>query len=109
MLGTTRPFSIIMHFKDIFLIIEILTVDASSQVILPFTIAAYFIASYQYKIDPVMAFLGYSEYTFMNWAAVREPYVRRLLVKRAVATLLIALFVAAALSVLFILVPGTMF
>lgn len=77
-------------------------------VILPFAIAAYFIASYQYKIDPLMAFLGYSEYTFMNWSPIREPYVRRLLVQRAIATLLIAIFSAAGLSVLFIFVPGTM-
>ncbi|KAL4787276.1 RGS domain-containing protein [Aspergillus varians] len=77
-------------------------------VILPFVVASYFIVSYQYKIDPVMAFAGYSEYTFMNWSPVREPYVRKLLVKRAVATVLIAALVAAALSILFILVPGTM-
>ncbi|KAH2897158.1 hypothetical protein KXW52_007596 [Aspergillus fumigatus] len=77
-------------------------------VILPFIVAAYFIASYQYKIDPVMAYLGYSEYTFMNWAPIREPYVRKLLNKRATATLFIALLVAAALSILFIFVPGTM-
>ncbi|OJJ49333.1 hypothetical protein ASPZODRAFT_60768 [Penicilliopsis zonata CBS 506.65] len=77
-------------------------------VILPFVIASYFLTSYQYKIDPVMAFLGYSEYTFMNWAPIREPYVRKLLNKRATATALTAFFVAAALSILFILVPGTM-
>ncbi|KAL1969571.1 hypothetical protein VTN77DRAFT_9009 [Rasamsonia byssochlamydoides] len=77
-------------------------------VILPFAIASYFIASYQYKIDPIMALLGFSEYTFMNWASIREPYVRTLLNKRATATLLLAIFLAVALSVLFIFVPGTM-
>ncbi|KAL4865682.1 hypothetical protein BDV12DRAFT_146114 [Aspergillus spectabilis] len=77
-------------------------------IILPFVIAAYFIVSYQYKIDPVMAFLGYSEYTFMNWSPIREPYVRKLLVKRSVATVLISALVTAALSIIFILVPGTM-
>lgn len=80
----------------------------SDQLILPFAIASYFIVSYQYKIDPVMAFLGYSEYTFMNWSPIREPYVRKLLNKRATATAMIAFFVAAALSILFIFVPGTM-
>lgn len=55
-----------------------------------------------------MALLGFSEYTFMNWAQIQEPYVRRLLNKRAVVTLLITAFVAAALSVLYIFVPGTM-
>ncbi|KAF9883157.1 Bud site selection protein, Revert to axial protein 1 [Aspergillus nanangensis] len=77
-------------------------------VILPFIVAAYFLVSYQYKIDPAMAYLGYSEYTFMNWSPIREPYVRKLLNKRATATIAIAAFVAAALSVLFIFVPGTM-
>lgn len=78
------------------------------QIILPFAVAAYFIISYQYKIDPVMAFLGYSEYTFMNWAPIREPYVRKLLNKRALVTALIAFLTAAALSILFIFVPGVM-
>ncbi|KAI9376012.1 RGS domain-containing protein [Aspergillus egyptiacus] len=82
--------------------------DTRCWVILPFVIASYFIMSYQYKIDPAMAFLGYSEYTFMNWSPIREPYVRKLLTKRAIATLLITTVVAAALSVLFIFVPGTM-
>jgi hypothetical protein len=77
-------------------------------VILPFAVAAYFIVSYQYKIDPVMAFIGYSEYTFMNWAPIREPYVRKLLNKRALVTAAIAFLTAAALSILFIFVPGTM-
>lgn len=77
-------------------------------VILPFAVAAYFIISYQYKIDPVMAFIGYSEYTFMNWAPIREPYVRKLLNKRALVTAAIAFLTVAALSILFIFVPGTM-
>ncbi|KGO64540.1 Regulator of G protein signaling superfamily [Penicillium italicum] len=77
-------------------------------IILPFAVASYFIISYHYKIDPIMAFLGYSEYTFMSWAPIREPYVRKLLNKRAVVTALIAFLTAAALSILFIFVPGTM-
>jgi hypothetical protein len=80
----------------------------ASQLILPFAVASYFIVTYQYRIDPVMAFLGYSEYTFMNWAPIREPYVRKLLNKRSTATTSIGFFVAAALSILFIFVPGTM-
>ncbi|KAF7715418.1 Regulator of G protein signaling (RGS) domain-containing protein [Penicillium ucsense] len=77
-------------------------------VILPFAIASYFIVSYRYKIDPAMAFLGYSEYTFMNWGVIREPYVRKLLNKRALVTALMSFLTAAALSILFIFVPGTM-
>jgi hypothetical protein len=75
-------------------------------VILPFSLAAYFIASYQYKLDPLMALFGFSEYTFMNWSRIQEPYVRGLLNKRALVTLFFAIVIAAALSLLFIFVPG---
>ncbi|RMZ80986.1 hypothetical protein DV738_g2501, partial [Chaetothyriales sp. CBS 135597] len=76
-------------------------------VILPFTIGTYFVVSYQYKLDIVAAYLGLSEYTFLNWSRIREPYVRKLLVTRAsMATVLFAI-VAVGLSLLFILVPGT--
>ncbi|KAL1995843.1 hypothetical protein VTN49DRAFT_709 [Thermomyces lanuginosus] len=81
--------------------------DIRCWVILPFAVAGYFIATYQYKIDPVMAYLGFSEYTFNNWIRIREPYVRALLNKRATATLGLAVLIAAGFSVLFIFVPGT--
>jgi hypothetical protein len=55
----------------------------------------------------ILAFAGFSEYTFMNWARIREPYVRNLIRKRALMATLIALLIAVALSVIFILVPGT--
>jgi hypothetical protein len=54
-----------------------------------------------------MALLGYSEYTFMNWQNIQEPYVGSLLNQRALVTLAYAFIIAAALSILFILVPGT--
>ncbi|OAX83936.1 hypothetical protein ACJ72_01702 [Emergomyces africanus] len=76
-------------------------------VILPFAFAAYFLSSYQYKIDPIFALAGFSEYTFFTWARIREPYVRSLLIKRATVSLLLAVFVTLALCVLFIFVPGT--
>jgi len=78
-------------------------------VILPFTLGSYFLMTYQYKLDPIMAFLGYSEYTFMNWSRIREPYVGSLLKKRATMTLIVAIVIAVALSILFIFVPGTHF
>lgn len=79
------------------------------QLILPFTIGAYFLISYQYKLDIAAAYLGFSEYTWMNWSRVREPFVRRLLLTRATIALLVFAAVAVALSVLFIFVPGTNF
>ncbi|KAI4597149.1 Bud site selection protein, Revert to axial protein 1 [Pestalotiopsis sp. 9143b] len=75
-------------------------------VILPFTIGVYFLASYQYSLDPLMAIVGYSEYTTFNFTRIREPYVRKLLIKRSLMVLAVTALVDAALCVLFILVPG---
>lgn len=79
------------------------------QVILPFTIGTYFTVSYQYKLDIITAYLGLSEYTWMNWSRVSEPYVKKLLMMRANIALLFFLIGAIGLSVLFIFVPGAMF
>jgi hypothetical protein len=47
-----------------------------------------------------------SEYTPFNFSRVREPYVRKLLMHRALMVLAVTLVVDVALCVLFILVPG---
>ena len=69
----------------------------------------YSTTSYQYRLDIVTAYVGFSEYTWMNWSRVREPYVKRLLMKRANMAMLMFLGVAVGLSVLFIFVPGVRF
>ncbi|KAI0099203.1 putative RGS domain protein [Nemania sp. FL0031] len=74
--------------------------------ILPFTIGVYCLASYQYSLDPVMALLGLTEYTPFAFVRIREPYVRKLLVKRSITVLAVTILIDAAISVLFILVPG---
>jgi hypothetical protein len=74
--------------------------------ILPFTIGVYALASYQYSLDPVLALIGLSEYTPFNFSRVREQYVRKLLIHRALMVLAVTVIVDAALCVLFILVPG---
>ncbi|KAK4463146.1 RGS domain-containing protein [Cladorrhinum samala] len=74
--------------------------------VLPFTIGVYCLASYQYSLDPILALIGFSEYTPFNFSRVREPYVRKLLARRAVMVLAVTLLIDAALCVLFILVPG---
>ena len=76
------------------------------QLILPFTIGVYSLASQQYALDPILALLGFSEYTFMNWARIRDPYVRSLLNRRALMNLAITVLIGAAVIVLFIFVPG---
>jgi hypothetical protein len=53
-----------------------------------------------------LALAGFSEYTFFHFSRIREPYIRRLLNKRAIMVLVVAFLLDAALSVLFIFVPG---
>jgi len=77
-----------------------------SQLILPFTVGVYNLASYQYSLDPVLGLIGMSEYTPFNFSRVREPYVRKLLAKRSIMVLAVTLLIDAALLVLFIFVPG---
>jgi hypothetical protein len=67
------------------------------------------VVSYQYKVDIVAAYLGFSEYTWMSWSRIREPFVRKLLLTRASMALFMFVVAAVALSVLFIFVPGTNF
>lgn len=74
--------------------------------ILPFTIGVYSLASYQYSLDPILALIGLSEYTFFNFSRVREPYIRKLLAKRALMVLAVTILIDAGLCVLFVLVPG---
>lgn len=81
-------------------------VRSRAQLILPFTLGVYFLASYQYSLDPLLALIGLSEYTPFNFSRVREPYVRKLLAKRALMVLAVTAFIDAAILVLFILVPG---
>jgi hypothetical protein len=78
----------------------------NTQLILPFTVGVYFLASYQYSLDPVVALVGYSEYTPFNFSRIREPYIRKLLAKRALMVLAITLLIDAGLCLLFVLVPG---
>ena len=53
-----------------------------------------------------MALVGYSEYTPFNFSRIREPYVRKLLARRAIMVLTVTVLIDAALCVLFVLVPG---
>jgi Na+-transporting methylmalonyl-CoA/oxaloacetate decarboxylase beta subunit len=76
------------------------------KLFLPFTFALLFIISHQYELDPILVFLGQSETTPFRTLRIREPYVRKLLLGRAVwVSILVALGVAA-LTLLFWAVPG---
>jgi len=76
------------------------------QLILPFTVGTYSLNSYEWMLDPILTTIGFSEYTFMSFSRIHEPYVRKLLLKRGLAAFVTFLIVDAALCLLFILVPG---
>ncbi|KAL5117271.1 Bud site selection protein, Revert to axial protein 1 [Pleosporales sp. CAS-2024a] len=74
--------------------------------ILPFTIAIYLIFTHQYMLDPMIALLGYSEYTFFDFNRIREPFVRKTLNRRSLTVLVMFLMLTTAICCLFIFVPG---
>ncbi|KAF1851557.1 regulator of G protein signaling superfamily [Cucurbitaria berberidis CBS 394.84] len=75
-------------------------------VILPFTLAIYLIFTHQYMLDPIIALLGYSEYTSFDFNKIREPFVRKTLNRRSITVLVMFLVLTTAVCCLFILVPG---
>ncbi|KAF3932798.1 hypothetical protein ABW19_dt0207817 [Dactylella cylindrospora] len=74
--------------------------------ILPFTVGVYCLAAHQYNLDPILAFAGYSEYTFMTFMKVQEPYVKRITMQRALWVILVIIAFDAALVLLYTFVPG---
>lgn len=57
-------------------------------------------------LDPILALLGFSEYTLMDFNRIREPFVKKTLNKRSMTTLLMFMLLDAAICCLFIFVPG---
>ncbi|KAF7419404.1 Bud site selection protein, Revert to axial protein 1 [Pleurotus ostreatus] len=73
---------------------------------LPFSFAVLFLVSHQYELDPILVFLGQSETTPFRTLTIREPYVKKLLLGRAIwVSVLTAAFVVA-LTFIFWAVPG---
>lgn len=76
------------------------------QLFLPFSIAILFLISHQYELDPILVFLGQSESTPFRTLRIREPYVKKLLIGRAIwVTILVTAF-TVGLTMLFWAVPG---
>ena len=76
------------------------------QLFIPYTIAILCLISHQYELDPILVFFGQSETTPFRTLRIKEPYVKKLLLGRAIwVTTLVATF-AAALTLLFWAVPG---
>lgn len=77
-------------------------------VTIPFFFASYLLFSALYRIDPLLCLLGYGESKAGNSGFVKleEPFVKKLLRKRALFVLFLICLTAAAFSILFALVPG---
>jgi len=73
---------------------------------IPFSLAILFLVSHQYELDPILVFLSQSETTPFRTLTIREPYVKKLLMGRAIwVTVLVSAF-TVALTMLFWAVPG---
>jgi len=73
---------------------------------IPFALAALFLVSYQYELDPVLVFCGQSESTPFRLIRIKEPYVKKLLVGRALWVTLMIVVTFTALTLIFWAVPG---
>jgi len=73
---------------------------------IPFTIACLLLVSHQYELDPVLVFLNQSETTPFRTMQIREPYVRKLLLGRAVWVTFLITVLVLVLTLVFWAVPG---
>lgn len=73
---------------------------------LPFGIAILFLISHQYELDPILVFLGQSESTPFRTLRIREPYVKKLLLGRAIWVSVLVSACVVALTMIFWAVPG---
>ncbi|OBZ78327.1 Protein rax1 [Grifola frondosa] len=73
---------------------------------IPFSIAILFLMSHQYELDPILVFLGQSESTPFRTLRIREPYVQKLLLGRALWVSVLVIACVVALTMIFWAVPG---
>ncbi|KAF8901177.1 RGS domain-containing protein [Gymnopilus junonius] len=73
---------------------------------IPFAFAILFLVSHQYELDPILVFFGQSETTPFRTLTIREPYVKKLLMGRAIWVSVLVTAFTTALSLLFWAVPG---
>lgn len=73
---------------------------------IPFTIAILLLISHQYELDPILVFLRQSESTPFRTLTICEPYVKKLLLGRAIWVTIVVAALSTALTLLFWGVPG---
>ncbi|KAF8865433.1 RGS domain-containing protein [Acephala macrosclerotiorum] len=74
--------------------------------IIPFTLGVFGIVCWYWSTDAFLALAGYSEHGFFKFSKIHEPFVGKLLKKRACMALVVFIVVATAVNCLFIFVPG---
>ncbi|CCH43793.1 Bud site selection protein [Wickerhamomyces ciferrii] len=91
-------------------------------IIVPFLLGVYLVLTFLYKLDPIMVWLGLSDNQELyhpkihgskgsnlkkNWVKnLKEPFIKKLLIKRSIWIVGLTLLISAVLSILFGLVPG---
>jgi hypothetical protein len=76
------------------------------QLFIPFTIAILLLISHQYELDPILVFFRQSESTPFRTLTIREPYVKKLLLGRAIWVTIVVATLSTGLTLLFWGVPG---
>lgn len=74
--------------------------------ILPFTVGIYLLFTHQYMLDPIIALLGYSEYTLFDFNKIKEKFVRKMLNRRSMSMLFFFVLTTTGVCSLFIFVPS---
>ena len=78
----------------------------AQQLFIPFTISILLLVSHQYSLDPILVFFRQSEATPFRTLRIREQYVGKLLLGRAIWVTGVVLVLDTALTLLFWAVPG---
>lgn len=65
-----------------------------------------FLVSNQYELDPILVFFHQSETTPFRTLTIREPYVRKLLLGRAIWVTFLVAALGTILTIIFWAVPG---
>lgn len=74
---------------------------------MPFYIATHFLLSALYALDPLLVLVfNKSETTPFKHIAIKEPYVRKLLVRRSVWLELLILLITVAFLMVWLWLPG---
>ncbi|PKI84284.1 Bud site selection protein, Revert to axial protein 1 [Malassezia vespertilionis] len=75
-------------------------------ILLPTVVAMYFLVSYMYTMDPILALLRYTEMAPFHMRKVEDGYIAKQQRLHAMSALLMIALLTAAFTVLFVFVPG---